>query len=241
MFTAPVIPSAVTYHSEVLHDETSNGYDGERPVTIVSHPPNVISSVSTSFNTIPEALTVSSVILCSCSNFTYHSQEISSSIPSAPLPRLGCTSQHCPQGIWGPNWAELTARYNVNQLLKHTWDWEQSKLVPHYDFQKISTFEDLWREYTEGLNGYLPFREIKERWAANPAWHRNDGSKKNEFTRRKKTIELIETLTKRPHWSISITLKFLTERYGNKVIGTFTRELSKDLSTKILAEATDYR
>lgn len=153
---------------------------------------------------------------------------------------LSPASRSYTQVVWGANWSELMKCYNINQLLKHTWDWELDHLVPRYDFQKIMTFEDLWREYTEGLNGYLLFREIKECWAANPAWHQNEGSKKNEFTQRKKTIELIESLTKQPHWSMSMTLKFLTKRYGNKIIGTFTRELNKDLFGKIIAEAKDY-
>lgn len=157
-----------------------------------------------------------------------------------PIPQLGLQSQSIPRDMWWPNWVTLTQLYNVSMLAKHTWDWEGNHLVPRYDFQKVSTFEDLWREYTEGLNGYLPFREIKERWATNPAWHRNEGSKKNEFTRRKKTVELIEELSRRPHWSISFTLQFLKERYGKKVLGTFLRELTPAVRTRIVEEAKGY-
>lgn len=59
MFTAPIIPIAVSYRSQEMDEDLPNGFDGPQPVAIVSRPPNVIGSVPSSFNTIPGALQVS--------------------------------------------------------------------------------------------------------------------------------------------------------------------------------------
>lgn len=56
MFTAPAIPCNLSHHSQETEIDTFNGFDGDGTVTVITRPLNVIGTVPTSFNTIPEAL-----------------------------------------------------------------------------------------------------------------------------------------------------------------------------------------
>src|SRR6201995_1249007 len=142
----------------------------------------------------------------------------------AVRPQLGLASQKLPPEIWSASWSNLVQRYGQDQVLKHMWDWEGNQLVPHYDLQQVKSLDDVWKEYTVGLNGFLPLRELKERWT-NPSWHQNLSSKKTPASRRKKITDLIRTLSKRS--SPQEALKYLNASYDKIPVDTFARKLQK--------------
>jgi hypothetical protein len=142
-------------------------------------------------------------------------------------------------------WAALAEQYSQARLLKHQWEWTGSDWVPYYEFRSVSTFRELWEEYSTGRDGFLPVRILTERWATKPAWHRNVAGKKTEAGRRKKVTHLIEELAKRPRWDVSRALKFLEDTYGVKyTAGKFARWLcegknGKGANLKIVSDDAD--
>jgi len=69
-------------------------------------------------------------------------------------------------------------------------------------------------EWTEGIGGFLSMRELTEGWSAK--WRRNNGGQRTECGRRKKVIDLVNTLAAKPNWDIRLALRFLTEKYELK-------------------------
>ncbi|GJJ10638.1 hypothetical protein Clacol_004865 [Clathrus columnatus] len=152
------------------------------------------------------------------------------------LPQLGRLSQQVPVETWSDNWTELLQLYNPNQLGKHVWDWEGTQLVPHYDLQPVKTFENAWKENIQGLNGFLPFQILQERWGnSNPGWHRNDGAKKTPSSRRKKVTDFIEKLSLCPHWTVQQALRFLQTHCTNMTVDKIARNLKDEYLEKLMA------
>lgn len=113
-------------------------------------------------------------------------------------------------------WQVLIQAYGEAHLRKHpAWEWAGDNWLPHYSYQPVTQISEIWDEWSIGLNGFLPTRELEERWGAK--WRRNNPGLKTENGRRKKVIQLVEDLSRKPGWSIKLALRFLQDRYE----GTF--------------------
>ncbi|TFY73390.1 hypothetical protein EWM64_g10622, partial [Hericium alpestre] len=109
---------------------------------------------------------------------------------------------------------------------KHPWALVGSELTPSYLMQSCQTITDIWSEYTVGLNGFLPVRELEENWG--PKWRGNVPKVKTAWGRRKKVIDLVTELSKKPRWDVDLALRFLEAVYGrNYTAGTFCAYLQK--------------
>jgi hypothetical protein len=107
-------------------------------------------------------------------------------------------------------WAAITQKFN-QQAGTHEWDWEDGDYLPRYEYQPITCITDVWTEWASGLNGYIPVRDLTERWGAR--WRRNLPRRKTEGVRRKAIVDLVGELLKRPHWDVALVLRFLKDKY----------------------------
>ena len=109
----------------------------------------------------------------------------------------------------------------------------------------------MWEEWTNGLDGHLSVRQLNDGWDAR--WRRNNLGQKTEAGRRKKVVELIEALAKKPNWNTQLALRFLKEKYPIpsssqpylKSTRAFIEHLQKKATGKeafgaILIESTSY-
>jgi hypothetical protein len=110
-------------------------------------------------------------------------------------------------------WAALLTKYGRDKLDAHEWEWKSGDWLPRYRYQPVEVITDIWTEYVDGLNGHLSTRELKDRWGAK--WRRNEGGLKTEAARRSKVVSLVEQLSARPNWNVSLALRFLVENYEN--------------------------
>jgi hypothetical protein len=113
-------------------------------------------------------------------------------------------------------WAELAVKLNETRLRLHQWEWRTSgngahSYIPYYTFQTVLKVSDLWTEWASGLNGLLAVRDLEEHWGA--LWRRDENFLKTEFGRRKKVIQLIQELTKKPNWNTALALRFIRDKY----------------------------
>jgi hypothetical protein len=90
---------------------------------------------------------------------------------------------------------------------------DANSYLPFYTFQTPSKVTDIWTEYTSGLNGFLPVRDLEDTWGAR--WSRNNSGLKTEMGRRKKVIQLVEALVKKPNWNVPLAIRFLEAKYDN--------------------------
>lgn len=100
-------------------------------------------------------------------------------------------------------------------MRKHDWSYDKD-FLPVYQYQTVSRISDIWHEWSTGLNGYLPVRNLNEAWGAR--WRRGDRGQGTENCRRSRVVELVEKLAAKPGWNMALALRFLAERYE----GTFT-------------------
>jgi hypothetical protein len=142
-------------------------------------------------------------------------------------------------------WTSLVDRFGVEQLLKHGWEWVSGDYLPLYTFQPVTRITEVWDEYVAGLNGFLAVRDLDERWQAR--WRRNISTLRTENCRRKKITALVETLARKPNWSVNLALRFLREKYKThpdlKKPRTFCEYLQKGGGTgtkDVLAAAANY-
>lgn len=117
-------------------------------------------------------------------------------------------------------WKSLEARlvlYRETSLRRHNWEWipNSETWLPYYVHQEPTKITDYWSEWTEGLNGFLPVRVLDEVWGAK--WRRNNKGMQTERCRRKKVIELIENLARKPNWTTELVLRFLRDRYESPI------------------------
>ena len=66
-------------------------------------------------------------------------------------------------------------------------------------------------EWASGLNGYIPVRDMTERWG--PKWHQNVACRKTENAHHKVIVDLICQLSKKPNWDLPLALRFLQQKY----------------------------
>ncbi|KAG1726040.1 hypothetical protein EDD22DRAFT_961520 [Suillus occidentalis] len=142
-------------------------------------------------------------------------------------------------------WTSLVDRFGVKQLLKHGWEWVSGDYLPLYTFQPVTRITEVWDEYVAGLNGFLAVHDLDERWQAH--WRRNISTLWTENCRRKKITALVETLARKPNWSVNLALHFLREKYEThpdlKKPRTFCEYLQKGGGTgtkDVLAAAANY-
>lgn len=142
-------------------------------------------------------------------------------------------------------WTSLVDRFGVERLLKHGWEWVSGNYLPLYTFQPVTRITEVWDEYVAGLNGFLAVRDLDERWQAR--WRRNISTLRTENCRRKKITALVETLARKPNWSVNLALRFLREKYEThpdlKKPRTFCEYLQKGGGTgtkDVLAAAANY-
>jgi hypothetical protein len=114
-------------------------------------------------------------------------------------------------------WTALVTRFGEAKIQNHNPEWIDGlqTWLPHYQFQAISKITDIWTEYNEGLNGFLAVRELNAVWG--PKWKRNEGQIKTEAARRNKVVELIEQLMKKPRWNMQLALRFIRNRYEERM------------------------
>jgi hypothetical protein len=119
-------------------------------------------------------------------------------------------------GVQQAAWAELAVNFNETRLRLHQWEWRTggkraNSYIPYYTFQPVSKVTDLWMEWASGLNGLLAVRDLEEHWGA--LWRRDENFLKTEFGRRKKVIQLVQELTKKPNWNTELALRFIRDKY----------------------------
>ena len=124
-------------------------------------------------------------------------------------------------------WNQISNKIVQDKLARHQWEWLGGNWVPHYTYQTVYTIMDVWTEWAEGLNGYISVRELTEIWGVK--WRRNIAYLKTENTRRRKIVDLINTLSGKQGWNLNMTQKFLSEQYDSKYTArTFSEYMKKE-------------
>jgi hypothetical protein len=109
-------------------------------------------------------------------------------------------------------WALIAAKYGDARLRKHLWDFVDNEYLPHYNFHPLARIADIWAEWTDGIDGHMSVRQLDEGWGAR--WRRNVGTKKTEYRRRKKIVDLVVWLVaNKPRWDTDLALRFLTDQF----------------------------
>ncbi|TFY74023.1 hypothetical protein EWM64_g9989 [Hericium alpestre] len=146
-------------------------------------------------------------------------------LPSNPLPST------MPDARWKKQ-EELQQQFGDRCITQHPWQLVSGIYVPTYVMQPATAIEDIWTEYTVGLNGFLPVRELEEQFR--PKWRGNVSSVKTEWGRRKKIIALIQKLSSKARWDVDLVLRFLRTEYAIYNGRKFSEYLQ---NTKLNAEA----
>ena len=115
------------------------------------------------------------------------------------------------------SWDSLIRQFGDFKLRNHTPEWIGSAQtwLPFYRFQPVMKIADIWTEFDEGLNGFLPVPDLNTTWGAK--WRRNIAGLKTEAARRNKVVELVEKLAKQPHWDVACALQFIQDQYEGKM------------------------
>jgi len=62
-------------------------------------------------------------------------------------------------------WRALASKFDEICMQKHKWQYN-TDYTPVYHFQQVTHICDLWTEWSMGLNGFLPVRNLDEGWGA---------------------------------------------------------------------------
>ncbi|KAJ6540767.1 hypothetical protein B0H19DRAFT_1078165 [Mycena capillaripes] len=116
-------------------------------------------------------------------------------LPTMPIPAPLTGDSLTPSDVQLAAWKTLADKYGDERLRRHQWEWltsgpKPNTYLPYYQYQPVSKITDVWTEWTIGVNGFLPTRELDEGWGDRPCWRRNKGPAKNEASRRKKVVDL---------------------------------------------------
>ncbi|KAJ3502645.1 hypothetical protein NLJ89_g8791 [Agrocybe chaxingu] len=118
---------------------------------------------------------------------------------------------------------QISEIYNLNakygdRLKSHQFTWMKyssgrisAEWLPIYAYKANASISEIWEEYTNGLDGHLSIQQLCNGWDAR--WRRNQSGLKTEAARRKQVTNLIEALSRRPNWNVSLALRFLKEKY----------------------------
>ena len=107
-------------------------------------------------------------------------------------------------------WKALTAKFDEVRMRKHEWLYE-ADYVPLYRFQQVTHICDIWTEWSTGLNGFLPVRNLNEGWGAR--WRQGNRGQGTENCRCAHVVGLIEKLIAKPGWDFALAKRFLQEKY----------------------------
>ena len=107
-------------------------------------------------------------------------------------------------------WKALTDKFDEVRMRKHDWSYD-TDYMPFYRFQQVSQICDIWTEWSTGLNGFLPVRNLDEGWGAR--WRRGNRGQGTENCRRSRLVELMEKLIAKRGWDLALAQRFLRERY----------------------------
>jgi hypothetical protein len=107
-------------------------------------------------------------------------------------------------------WKALTDKFDETRMRKHDWSYD-TDYMPFYRFQQVSQICDVWTEWSTGLNGFLPVRNLNEGWGAR--WRRGNRGQGTENCRRSRLVELMEKLIAKRGWDLALAQRFLRERY----------------------------
>jgi Transcriptional activator of glycolytic enzymes len=111
-------------------------------------------------------------------------------------------------------WRAFTERFDEVRMRKHEWKYD-TDYTPLYRFQQVTQICDLWTEWSTGLNGFLPVRNLDEGWGSRWRWgHRGQST---ENCRRSRFVELMQKLIAKPGWDLALAQRFLRERYEGKM------------------------
>ncbi|THH20826.1 hypothetical protein EW146_g575, partial [Bondarzewia mesenterica] len=108
-------------------------------------------------------------------------------------------------------WNSLIAKYGEDRMRLHHCSWINGEWLPLYKYQAVMQISDIWTEWTIGLNGYLPVRDLDEGWGAR--WRRNNAGQKTEAGRRKKVVSLVIELSQKRNWTVTLALRFIQTKY----------------------------
>lgn len=111
----------------------------------------------------------------------------------------------------------LESKYGETRVHRHRWDWFQStskhpdEWIARYTLKKGVSVEDIWTEWTSGLDGCLSTHELVSGWDAK--WRNGNKGQGTEFCRRKKLIDLIDALSRKQNWNVRLAFDFLADEY----------------------------
>jgi hypothetical protein len=214
------------------------------PVTIDANPFTIPSLLVLSGNTPSEA--AAPLPLSDILNATHPAAAPANSMLQSSNNSAVCGQQTFPAALTSCTtdprasaWAILAAHHGDARLRNHAWEWINGSMwLPVYRFQHVAKITDIWEEHSVGLKGFLSVRELTMTWGAK--WRKNDGGQKTEAGRRKKVVDLVESLAKKPRWDTALALRFIRDRYeGRMTPRGFCDHLSKNLDA-ILREAASY-
>ncbi|KIJ33113.1 hypothetical protein M422DRAFT_52568 [Sphaerobolus stellatus SS14] len=127
-------------------------------------------------------------------------------------------------------WYALFSHYEPSHILAHNWEYlEQAgkrAWVPNYNLQDIRSFRDIWIEWSEGMNGFLPLCVLHENFKK-PAWHRSNKNMMTNVGRWLHFINTMEKLIQKLHWDAKKALNFITQTYNMQTPNKFCRWLAE--------------
>lgn len=162
--------------------------------------------------------TVLSIPFTSESTHRLQTTNMSTSTPastSTPTPTLSAVAAVASEGVTkAAQWKGLTDKFDETRMRQHQWEYNKD-YMPIYRYQPAPRICDIWVEWSTGLNGYLPVRNLNEAWGAR--WRRGDRGQSTESSRRMRVVELINKLSAKSGWDLALAQRFLLERYEGKM------------------------
>ncbi|KAJ6597696.1 hypothetical protein DFH09DRAFT_1272296 [Mycena vulgaris] len=126
-------------------------------------------------------------------------------------------------------------RFREARFRKHSPQWVNGDWLPQYRYSSAGTIWDYWVEWSEGVDGHIPVRDLNTTWGSK--WRRGVNTLRNENTRRMKVIDLILLLSSKPRWDVNLVRRFITETYPHYRARAFSDYLKKSGATVIAAAA----
>jgi len=100
--------------------------------------------------------------------------------PPPPVPAQSAPSpdSNATEDASSSSWKALVVALGEERLYRHKWEWTSRAWLPYYKYLPVHSITDVWTEWSSGLDGHLPVRELEERWGAK--WRRNVPSQRTE-------------------------------------------------------------
>lgn len=171
-------------------------------------PPNSVAAVNCQYiSVIPGPSIISPY--ATQPNFT-----LPSPAPYFPGAVHPASSAFLDEEVRAAEWKRLTAKMDKTRLRRHTWGYQKKHAnpIPAYQFCSLTKIADIWTEWSSGIDGYLPVRQLEEEWG--PKW-RPERGQGTEKSRRMNVVKLVERLAKKTGWNHAMALRFLGEKYDS--------------------------